>query len=228
MTVSRRRWLVGVMVALLVVVALLGFGWFQWLPGYRPSLHAGERLGIDVSHHQGAIDWQAVAADGTSFAYIKASEGVDLVDPEFARNWRGAGTAGVDRGAYHFFTLCSPGRAQAQAFLDVMPDDGELPPALDLELAGNCSTRPDPSVVARELRDFLSLVEGSTGPLVVLYVGDEFEDAYPVRDTLPNPLWIRRLFRRPNVDWLVWQVEGYARVDGIDGRVDLDVMKVVP
>jgi lysozyme len=224
----RRQWLVAAFGALVLVVALLAFGWFVWLPGYRPSLHPGERLGIDVSHHQGRIDWPAVADDGITFAYIKASEGVDLVDPQFARNWRGAREIGIDRGAYHFFSLCSPGDDQARAFLDVLPDDAELPPALDLELAGNCTARPDPSVVARELRAFLSLVEGTTGPLVVLYVGDEFEDAYPVRDTLPNPLWIRRFLRRPGVDWLVWQVDGYARVAGIDGTVDLDVMKVVP
>ncbi|HEX2068810.1 MAG TPA: GH25 family lysozyme, partial [Actinomycetota bacterium] len=69
---SRVR-LTGIVVAILLVAATLV--WFIWLPEYRPTLKAGERYGIDVSHHQGRIDWPRVAADDISFAYIKASEG---------------------------------------------------------------------------------------------------------------------------------------------------------
>ncbi len=47
--------------------------------------------GIDVSHHQGAIDWQAVASAGIDFAYAKATEGSQFVDGQFASNWSGMG-----------------------------------------------------------------------------------------------------------------------------------------
>ncbi|MCX5789579.1 MAG: GH25 family lysozyme [Elusimicrobia bacterium] len=60
--------------------------------------------GIDVSHHQGAIDWSAVGREGMVFAYMKASEGADMKDPRFEENWRGAQQAGLAPGAYHYFS----------------------------------------------------------------------------------------------------------------------------
>src|SRR5689334_10339650 len=50
---------------------------------------AGQLLGIDVSHFQndrGAINWAQVAANGQSFAIMKATEGVGWTDPYFRQN----------------------------------------------------------------------------------------------------------------------------------------------
>jgi lysozyme len=212
---------------LVVVSAVTAWGWFVWLPGYRPSLQEGERYGIDVSSHQGRIEWERVALDDISFAYIKATEGGDFVDSRFIENWTGARAAGLARGAYHFFTLCASGEEQAQNFLRVVPDSPDaLPPAVDLELAGNCGARPDRAAIDRELRAFLALVDRATGHDVVLYVGDDFEGRYPVRASMDRPLWVRRSLRRPRVaGWVIWQVSGFARVDGVRGRVDLDVSR---
>ena len=58
--------------------------------------------GIDVSRYQGDIDWRRVKRAGTEFAWIKATEGGDYVDPKFMENWNQARAAGVPRGAYHF------------------------------------------------------------------------------------------------------------------------------
>ncbi len=223
---NRRRrwpWIAG---AVLTVTAGVAAGLrFVWLPEYRPALRAGERYGIDVSNHQGAIDWDRVAGDDIDFAYAKATEGGDFTDARFAANWAAAGDAGLERGAYHFFTLCTPGDAQARHFLSVVPDDADaLAPAVDLELAGNCRDRPDNATVQRELAAFLALVEEATGHEVILYVGDDFEGRYPVRRQLDRPIWHPRFLRRPNVDrWVIWQVMGFAHVDGIDGSVDLDI-----
>jgi lysozyme len=190
-------------------------------------LREGERYGIDVSAHQDTIGWDSVANDGIEFAYIKATEGRDFTDARFDENWRGAGRAGLDRGAYHFFTLCSPGADQARHFLDVAPpDDDALAPAVDLELAGNCAARPSAAEVNEQLDDFLGLVERAWGRMVVLYVGDDFEDVYPMRHQRNSPLWHRRFLLRPDVPrWLIWQLHGYAHVAGIGGGVDLNVMR---
>ena len=203
--------------------------WLVWLPRYRPPLREGERYGIDVSHHQGVIDWNGVARDGIRFAYMKATEGGDFTDDRFASNWEAAGEAGIDRGAYHFFTLCRPGDVQADHFMDVVPDDDTaLPPAVDLELKGNCGVRPSNDAVQREIRAFLEIVEERTGHPVLLYVGDEFDSRYPVRGSLRRPLWTARFLLRPSDDdWIVWQVMPFAHVAGIDGDVDLDVMRNV-
>lgn len=117
--------------------------------------------------------------------------------------------------------------AQAQHFLTVLPADaGELPEALDLELDGNCDARPDAATVARELGAFLTTVESATARPVVLYVGADFATRYPV--TMERPRWVLRFLRRPSGDaaWAVWQVSGFAHVDGVDGRVDLDIGRV--
>lgn len=213
---SRRRWPWVVVAAVPALVGVAAFVWFVWLPQYRPSLREGERYGIDVSHHQGEIDWQRVADDDISFAYIKATEGGDWTDVRFVENWEGAGAAGLERGAYHFFTLCAPGDAQARQFLSILPeDDDALPPAVDLELAGNCSARPNNADVQRELDVFLRSVEEATGLTMVVYAGDDFEGRYPVREQLDRPLWHRRILRRPTVaGWVIWQVMGHAHVRG--------------
>jgi lysozyme len=226
----RRRWpLVGAL-AVAGFAGVLAIWWFLWVPNWRPPLEEGERYGIDVSHHQGVIDWRQVAGDGITFAYIKATEGGDFIDDLFDENWHGAQDAGLDRGAYHYFTLCTPGAEQAHHFIDVAPPETDaLPPAVDLELAGNCSARPGPSEVRGQLGDFIRLIEEAWGREVILYVGDDFERAYPVRHELDRPLWHRRFLLRPDLDgWLIWQLHGYARVDGIDGGVDLDVMRPSP
>ena len=206
-----------------VVVTVL---WFGRLPNDWPGLSEGETYGIDVSHHQDEIDWDRVAADDIAFAYIKATEGGDFVDSRFEENWEGAASAGLARGAYHFFTLCTRGDVQAENFLGVVPaDPAALAPAVDLELAGNCADRPSQEWLARELGTFLDAVEATIGKNAVLYIGADFEQRYRVRDSLGRPLWLRFL-KRPNVEgWLIWQVPDLAEVDGIRGRVDLDVMR---
>jgi lysozyme len=187
----------------------------------------GERYGVDVSAHQGSIDWRRVAGDGIAFAYVKATEGGDLTDQRFGENWRGVAEVGLDRGAYHFFTLCALGADQARHFLAVAPPDpNALPPAVDLELAGNCSGRPSRSTMDRDLDEFLGMVEEAWGRQAVLYVGDAFEAEYHVRERLVRPWWVRRFLLRPSVGgWLIWQLHGYARIEGIHGGVDLDVMR---
>jgi lysozyme len=223
----RRRWPVVVAAVLVAGVAIGWWLWIRWLPGYRPGLEAGERYGIDVSSHQGEVDWERVAGDDIDFAYIKATEGGDFVDERFRRNWDGAAVAGLDRGAYHFFTLCRGGAEQAENFLRTVPSDADaLPPVVDLELAGNCSERPERTWVERELGVFLEQVESATGQTVVLYVGADFQDRYHIRDDLDRPIWHRRVLVRPDIEgWWIWQAHERATVDGINGDVDLDIMR---
>jgi len=223
----RRRWpyiVVGIVLVLATAAAGL---WLVWLPNWRPSLHAGDRYGVDVSAHQGSIDWGRAAGDGITFAYVKATEGGDFVDQRFSVNWTGATAAGIDRGAYHFFTLCTPGDVQAHNFLMAAPPDpGALAPAVDLELAGNCQARPDPTTVNRELATLLRTVESAWRKQVIVYASDGFVDRYPLRQEVERPRWYSRFLRGPKVEgWTIWQVDGFAHVSGIDGDVDLDVMR---
>lgn len=212
---------------LAVIAAVVAVGWFEGVPRYRPSLQAGEQYGIDVSNHQGPIDWGRVAQDDISLAYIKATEGDDFGDKRFAENWSGAATAGIVRGAYHFFTLCSSGAAQAANFLQSLPADPDaLPPAVDLEYSA-CAERPDNATFQRELNTFIETVEAATGRELVLYAMPSFTDRYPMTSSTTRDRWVRRLFRRPADDgWSIWQVSDRARIDGIGEPTDLDVWRV--
>ena len=62
------------------------------------------QTGIDVSRHQGKIDWARVKAGGTGFAIIKCTQGVNTVDPEFHRNMRNCAAVGLPVGAYVYRT----------------------------------------------------------------------------------------------------------------------------
>ncbi|HEX6740384.1 MAG TPA: GH25 family lysozyme [Sphingomicrobium sp.] len=216
---------------LAALLMLLGAA-FVVAPRWTPSRSAYPLQGVDVSAHQGAIDWPRLREQGVDFAYIKASEGGDFRDSAFARNWAAAGRAGIRRGAYHFFTLCRPGADQAANFLAAVPPDSTaLPAAVDLEFLGNCTktNRMTPADLRRELAIYLDLVERRTGAPTLLYLTREFDDAYRVSATFDRPLWLRRIVLEPRFGargWTLWQASNFRRLDGIDGRVDWNVARL--
>jgi len=217
-------WRLGLACAGLALPAALALGWVgAWTPWT-----AGEITGVDVSHHQGPIDWSALAADDVRFAYIKATEGGDFVDPRFRANWEGSAAAGIRPGAYHFFTLCRPGVDQARNFIASVPVLADaLPPALDLEHMGPCTTQPQLEDPASEIRAFLDATESHFGVRPILYTTAEFHDAY-LRSFEGERFWIRSLFRRPTFrerEWVLWQHHHRAWRDGVSGVVDLDVFR---
>ena len=216
---------------MILFVALALGGLLVWFFAMRwtPSRTTYPLQGIDVSHHQGSIDWPKVRTSGADFAYLKASEGADMRDERFAENWAAARVAGVRRGAYHFFTLCRLARDQATNFIATVPREAEaLPAALDLEFGGNCAARPDRKVLLAEIALFIEMVEAHTGKPIILYMTKEFEDAYQVSSAVDRPLWLRRMFFAPNYGahpWVIWQASNQRRVDGISGAVDWNVVQ---
>ena len=213
----------------IVPLVLATFYGFMEAKNWHPSEEAYPVQGIDVSHHQGAIDWSLLPDQGVDFAYIKATEGGDFVDPLFAENWDAAGESGIARGAYHFFTLCKPGAEQAANFIATVPqDESALPPVVDLEYMGSCAERPKLGDVRAELGDYLRLVEAHYGKPAVLYLTEEFDEAYAISENFDRPLWLRSLVLEPEFgarDWTFWQVSNFRQLEGVQGRVDWNVMQ---
>ena len=91
--------------ALAGLAFLIASGYLLYIRGFvrfnYPSAARFPIRGIDVSHHQGEIDWTAVKASRVEFAFIKASEGGDFRDREFARNWD---NPGLDK--FHLHARC--------------------------------------------------------------------------------------------------------------------------
>lgn len=195
--------------------------------------HAPHRLpvhGIDVSRFQGDIDWHAAAHAGVNFAFIKATEGGDLLDAEFTRNWHAAARAGVLRGAYHFYYFCTDARTQARWFIRNVPRGaGALPPVLDMEWnphSPTCQKRPAPAVVRREMNVFLNRLERHYGQRPIVYTTPQFyreNDLGRVR----AEFWLRSVAKPlaevyPGQHWHFWQYSGTGIVRGIGGDVDLN------
>ncbi|WP_420414770.1 GH25 family lysozyme [Roseibium sp.] len=208
------------------VISIAGAAFF--FMNWEPDRDDYILRGVDVSHHQKDIDWQAVAGNDVSFAYIKASEGGDFKDSAFKRNWEGAKSAGLARGAYHYFSLCKDGAAQARNFLSVLPDDPDmLAPMLDLEFEGNCARRPTVGEMLKEISDFVAAVEPATGKRVIFYAPEEFYKTYLKDRGLNRRLWVRSIWHAPSYakEWVLWQYHQRGTVSGISGNADLNVLQ---
>ena len=229
----RRR---GLLAAALAAIMLLGVAWVLLTRGYvrfvYPSWSRYPVRGVDVSHHNGRVDWPRIRAAGYSFAYLKASEGVTLRDSTFARNRDAARAAGLVTGAYHYLSLCSSAADQAHNFAAAMgpPAPGSLPPAVDLEFGGNCGERPSPEAVRAKVNAFLAVLDSAGYPPAVLYVTREFHAAYLDGQPVTNPLWVRSVFGPPRFGgaWSFWQYAATGRVAGARGRIDLDLFRGSP
>jgi lysozyme len=214
-----------VSVAFLIMIGLTG-AYFSglWIPN-NPSPSIYPIRGIDVSGHQGKVDWKLVAEDGINFVYLKATEGGNFRDTEFDSNLRGAREAGLACGAYHFFSLKTNGLTQAQNFIKTVPKEMmALPPAVDLEFWGNSSERPSSDEFQRQLRAYLDAVAKEYGRDPIIYTSADFTNIYLKGFSVKQP-WVRAVLFEPGRDeaWSFWQFTERARVPGINGFVDMDV-----
>lgn len=216
-----------------LAIAALAIAVLMLVPFLYPQLETGwlwhDAIGVDVSGHQGNIDWGSLAATDISFAYIKATQGGDFRDGHFRKNWYEARAAGMPRGAYHFFTLCRSGEEQAANFIRTVPREaGALPPAVDAEHMGPCPRRQHVADVRGELLAFMDLVESHYRKRPVVYVTSEFNRAYLDGYFEGESFWVSSLFRPPSFrrrSWLFWQFHHRGRRPGIRGPVDLNAFR---
>lgn len=206
--------------------------------------------GIDVSRYQPKVDWQKVKNAGIAFAVAKASQS-NWVDPMFATHWAGAKSAGLLRGAYHYFVPDMDPLKQAAAYLKALGDDpGELPPVLDIE-----AKTTSPAKFARDAEVWLVEVEKKLNRKPIIYtaawywnsgmfIGGKYPAwaanyplwvaTYALKDGAPTLEQLSQSKFKPNVpkswsNWTLWQYSERGRVEGItntDNRptnVDLNI-----
>lgn len=189
--------------------------------------------GIDVSHHQGKIDWELLRNQATidgqplSFAFIKATEGTDLVDSRFKENFAAAKKHGILRSAYHFYRVGASAKQQAEHFIhQVKLEAGDLPPVLDVEVK--------PASVSQEnfrqgILEWLLRVEQHYGVKPILYTYHSFHQQY-MNDSVFNlyPYWIAHYYVdsvRYRGPWAFWQHSDSGQLPGIKEKVDLDLFR---
>jgi lysozyme len=185
--------------------------------------------GIDVSKYQNVIDWSSVKEMNVNgvqmgFAFIKATEGLANEDAFFQRNWRKAKSAGIIRGAYHYFLATKSGRQQAENFIgSVNIAPGDLPPVLDVEQAFGVP----PALLRGRVQEWLDAVQDYYGVMPIIYTNVEFYRQYLKDDFDKYPLWIAHYLQkeRPRIyrEWSFWQHNEAGRVNGIFTRVDFNV-----
>lgn len=178
--------------------------------------------GIDISAHNGMINFGAAAADGISFAFLKASEGDTYRDTNFELYYSHAAEAGIKLGAYHYFRFDVDGVPQALNFLNaVKGKDLDLGLAIDVEEHGNATGVARDSIAERltTMVEYLNL----RGYRVILYSNRDGYYDYIEPDFKGLPLWICS-FSNPPVaaEWTFWQYDHRGRVKGISGDVDLN------
>lgn len=163
--------------------------------------------GVDISHHNGLVDFKALSAEGYKFCFLKASEGTGYIDPQFARGWELAPQAGLLTGAYHFFHPEQSAKDQAAHFLSTMglQRAKDLPPVLDLEVSGGLRV----SQIKAGALEWLSRIEQAVGKKPIVYSGRSFvEGLGDVEAFQSYPFWLAESPRQPKnwaTPWVFWQ-----------------------
>jgi GH25 family lysozyme M1 (1,4-beta-N-acetylmuramidase) len=186
--------------------------------------------GIDISKHQADVDFAAVKKSGKRFVIARTSDGA-YSDPQFAKNWRGAKSAGLIRGVYHFFRPAKDVIAQADLMLRKVADaggfdDNDLPATLDLEDRKSGLSK---TALASRAKQWLEYVEKKTGKRPIVYLSPGYSP-FVGTSLASYPLWVAHYKttcpKTPDgwKTWVFWQSTDQAKLAGITANtVDLDV-----
>ena len=186
-----------------------------------------EYRGIDVSRYQEDIDFDAVATAGIDIVYIKSSEGTELIDPYFERNYKGAKAAGLKVGFYHYVIAKSVTDAVSEAnfFVSVIKDkqvDAKL--AVDFEDFGELTKEQINQITLA----FAEEVEKLSGKEVVIYSNSSNASTIFDESLTKYSLWVSQYDGDKIWDeviwdtWAGWQYTDTGTIEGVNGNVDMN------
>ena len=194
--------------------------------------------GVDVSHHNGVIDWQKVRSQGYEFAILRlgyrgyGKEGTLNVDEQFQSSFKAARAAGMKLGVYFFSQAINEKEAIEEAKLTLRELNGsklELPVVYDPELIPDDDARTDEVGGTQFTKNTIAfcekIKEAGYQPMVYsnLYWEATLFDLYELRD---YPIWYADYRPEPQTPYRFeyWQYSESGEVEGISGGADLDVM----
>jgi lysozyme len=194
----------------------------------EPSPVAAAITGPDVSASQGEIDWNAVAAAGHDFAFIKATSGVNTVDQRFATNWQGAGAAGLRRAAYHV-AAPEPGHDPGDEAVNLITAIRLAGPGSDLDLPASAVIDDLASAFSSEqvigwLQAFSAVFERITQQLPAIRMSAEsFERALGQdASAVKAPIWLSGTSRADDPVLSSFQpLAGEPACPGVQGTCEL-------
>lgn len=180
------------------------------------------RNGIDVSYHQGAIDWNAVKASGVQFAFIRAGSFKSGTDAYYHANMKGAIAAGIPVGIYVYSYAITPEMAANEGLFAVTVAKDypvSLPIAYDIEDAYHRGMTPDQ--LQALVNAFCNTVRAAGYYPIVYSSKNWFETRI---GAVSWDVWVAQYntacsYSRP---YTFWQCTSSGAVPGINGRVDMD------
>ena len=182
--------------------------------------------GIDVSKHQGSINWEELKKySKIKFVYIKSTEGSDYVDPKYQENIRNARKHGFKVGSYHFLSTRSSAVTQFQNFIRVAKrEEQDLLPVIDVEKLSPWTSQQ----LRDSLKVFADLVEDYYGCKPLIYTSEKFFTKHLGRAFSEYPLFIAKYnTSAPEIGyrWIIWQFADNGvfkpAVKGNYGEVDM-------
>ena len=235
------HWLItGVLIVVVSVVAYYLFlrpYFYRWRPcqgtkEYGVCLPSGFLCyGIDVSHHQGRINWNQVATSSQAngypirFVIMKATESSTFTDPEYLDNIRQARAAGFVCGVYHFYDPGVSPDKQAEHYINTVKlQKGDLVPVVDVERTGRSSAD-----LQRDLLAFIKALETHYGAKPIIYASAKFRKRHLSNQVFDSyPFWVAHYYVvRPETSkpWMIWQFTDHSSVYGIGGYTDFNVFR---
>lgn len=204
---------------IMLLIPLLLFGSYT-----KPK---NETYGIDVSHHQGNIQWSKVKtweSHKLKFVYIKATEGATYKDPMYDLNIKGASKTKLLIGSYHYFRTTSSPEKQFKNFISAVDTaQQDLIPMIDLEEIENW----DSETYHKNLKKFLGMVEKHFGKKPMLYTVNSFYSKNLAFRYSSYPILIGRYGNKPLMidgkSWSIWQFTEKGKVSGIPKSVDINI-----
>ena len=226
----------------IITVILVIFGMYLW---FRPNPNGWQNVsklglsmplkykihGIDVSHHNGTIDWQRAKKMRFSdedlkleFCFLKATEGMNHSDKQFERNWKRLEELGIKKGAYHFFIPWREPKGQAMNFINsVKLKKGDFAPVLDIE---QNSLKSDSQIVS-EIEMWLDIVQKHYGVKPIIYTNPNFYKKFIKGNFDDYPLWIadysKETLKGYGSSLWFWQHNQKGWCEGVKGTVDYNV-----
>ena len=203
---------------------------------YKKGTEVTSLTGIDVSEHQGDIDWEKVRAAGIEFAMIRSGyrsygKGEITFDTKYKENIEGAGKAGLKVGVYFFSQAVSTDEAaeEADAVLDAIEGyDISYPVVYDWEIIYDDSARTDDvsvEMLADNCIEFCERVK-SAGYSPMIYQNKNTAmyklDVQRLKD---YDFWLAEYSDKPSYyyDYKMWQYSSKGTVPGVNTEVDLDL-----
>ena len=185
-------------------------------------------FGIDISKHQGKIDWNNVdlifEEHKIHFTFIRATYGNTKVDKFFKQNWNAKKNPRIICGAYQYYRPNQNSLKQAQLFINTVKlKKGDLPPIIDIE---EKPTNQSMKSLKIGMQKWLDKIEKHYGVKPIIYSNKTFYENFLRTEFKDYPLWIANhnaTMKPTNYNWKFWQYSTHGKVNGINGSVDINV-----